>query len=303
MHSTRPLRYLSLFSGIGGFEVGIRAVFPDAECVGFSEVDEDALRIYEHHFPDHTYLGPVQDVTGRYDVDLIVAGSPCKDLSKLRANNEQKGLDGKESGLFFEFLRIYNENKPCYFILENVGSMPQTERDRISAALNCQPVLLDSQFVSAQRRKRYFWTNFPLSEFPPEMKAKAPSLSSVLVDEQRARSDALSLAKDRNYRNYQSRIQRGLRVSGYYQVSKSAQPKSKTLTTIYRTWIQDDRIGTVRKMDAREAERLQTFPEGWIGDPKIQVQCKVLGNAVTCKVIQYVCEHLKRYLDSLTMSM
>ena len=50
-------RYLSLFSGIGGFESAIHSVFPAAECVGYSEVDKFALRCYQHHFPNHVNLG------------------------------------------------------------------------------------------------------------------------------------------------------------------------------------------------------------------------------------------------------
>src|SRR3954451_10227224 len=57
-----PIRYLSLFSGIGGFELGIKAVFPDAQCVGYSEISEPALTVYREHFPHHQALGDVTHV-------------------------------------------------------------------------------------------------------------------------------------------------------------------------------------------------------------------------------------------------
>ena len=51
------LRYMSLFTGIGGFEQAIHRVYPSAECVGFSEIKPAAIRVYSHHFPDHPNLG------------------------------------------------------------------------------------------------------------------------------------------------------------------------------------------------------------------------------------------------------
>lgn len=294
-----PLRILSLFSGIGGFECGIKRVFPNSICVGYSEVDDDAIQVYQRHFPDHPLLGPVQEVKGNLDVDLIVAGSPCKDLSQLRANNEQKGLDGEQSGLFYEFLRILKENQPCYFILENVASMPESEKNKISKALGVEPVMLDSRFVSAQRRKRLFWTNFPVEEFNEEHLKKAPKLKDILVDEKDALDDWVDLDGDKNVANYYRRQQEGKRVSGYYMVSESDAPKSKTLTTIYRTWVLDKRarVGKMRKLHPREGERLQTFPPHWVDGLSHKSQMKVLGNAVTCDVITYIMQHLSRFLE------
>lgn len=82
------MKYLSLFSGIGGFEQGIHTVFPDtAECLGFSEVDKNCISIYKHHFPDHENLGDICEIDFKPfygQVDLVVGGSPCKDLSRAR---------------------------------------------------------------------------------------------------------------------------------------------------------------------------------------------------------------------------
>ena len=73
----RKLKYLSLFSGIGGFELGIRKVFPNTECVGFSEIDPHAIKVYKHHFPNHRELGDVRKVNAkpfRGRIDFIVGG-------------------------------------------------------------------------------------------------------------------------------------------------------------------------------------------------------------------------------------
>ena len=57
------VKYLSLFAGIGAFELALSYTFGKAaQCVGFSEIDKNALKVYQSHFPDHTALGDVKDV-------------------------------------------------------------------------------------------------------------------------------------------------------------------------------------------------------------------------------------------------
>jgi DNA (cytosine-5)-methyltransferase 3A len=94
----------------------------------------------------------------------LCGGSPCQDLSI--AKKDRKGLDGERSGLFWEWVRIWKESKPKYFILENVASMPAKDRDIISAELGVQPIMINASLVSAQNRKRLFWTNIPVVGLP-----------------------------------------------------------------------------------------------------------------------------------------
>lgn len=80
---TNKIKYFSAFSGIGGFELAIQSVFPNAECVGFSEIDKYAIQIYQKHFSDHKNFGDITkiDIDNLPDFDLLVGGSPCQDLS------------------------------------------------------------------------------------------------------------------------------------------------------------------------------------------------------------------------------
>ena len=84
------MKYLSLFSGIGGFEVAIHRIFPNAQCIGYSEVKPHAIDIYEHHFPDHKNLGDITKISNstikqvtKNGCDLVVAGFPCTNLSSM----------------------------------------------------------------------------------------------------------------------------------------------------------------------------------------------------------------------------
>ena len=68
---------------------------------------------------------------------------------------------GNRSGLFLEYVRILREKKPAYFVLENVASMSNTDRDFISETLGVEPIMINSALLTAQNRKRYYRTNIP----------------------------------------------------------------------------------------------------------------------------------------------
>jgi len=86
-----------------------------------------------------------------------MGGSPCQGFSRAGKN---LNFDDPRSKLFFEFVRLVKELKPKYFLLENV-KMTKEHRDTISKFLGVDPVYIDSALVSAQTRKRYYWTNIP----------------------------------------------------------------------------------------------------------------------------------------------
>lgn len=150
------MKVLSLFDGISCLRValGDRKV----EYIA-SEIDKNAIKISKKNYPDIKHIGNVCDVSGVSGVDLLVGGSPCVDLSI--AKKERKGLDGDHSKLFYQFVRVLKDSKPKWFILENVASMPQKDRDIITKELGVEPIMINASLVSAQSRKRFFWTNIP----------------------------------------------------------------------------------------------------------------------------------------------
>ena len=74
------MRYFSMFSGIGGFELGIQRAMSDAECVGYSEIDRHAEAVYRRHFPEHEGFGDATRIVSSElpNFDLLVAGFPCQ---------------------------------------------------------------------------------------------------------------------------------------------------------------------------------------------------------------------------------
>ena len=174
------MKYISLFSGIGGFEVAIHRIFPDAECVGYSEVKPHAIKVYEHHFPGHKNLGDITKLTEEQikqvvkdGCDLVVGGFPCKNLSSLASiQGGNSGLDGKKSGLFFDMMRIIRTvnhilDKKVHVIFENNASMSNKNKIMITDYIkeeypDVHMTRLDGSKFGVQCRKRIFWTDFDI---------------------------------------------------------------------------------------------------------------------------------------------
>ena len=184
------MKYLSLFSGIGGFEIGIQRVFPDAKCIGFSEVDKFAIQVYTHHFPDHANIGDITTVQEETvaalvrsagGCDLIVGGFPCQNLSSMARGmhcNDQ-GLDGPKSGLFWKMLSVIQwvmaanpEEVKLHILIENNASMRNANKQAITEHLQSLfpyevfLTKLNGADFGIQRRRRLYWTTWQIVDIP-----------------------------------------------------------------------------------------------------------------------------------------
>jgi DNA (cytosine-5)-methyltransferase 3A len=160
------MNVLSLFDGISVARVALDYAGIQVKNYYSAEIDKYAIAVSQKNYPNIKRLGSVCDISGSVGgeevspfepIDLLIGGSPCQDLSI--AKKGRKGLDGNRSGLFWEYIRIRDLVKPKWFILENVASMPQKDKDVITEAMGVQPVMFNASLVSAQTRKRLFWTN------------------------------------------------------------------------------------------------------------------------------------------------
>lgn len=139
------MNYLDLFSGIGGFSKGLQDAGVKFNNHFFSEIDKNAISIYQEHFPNAIGVGDVstiRDVSHFGKIDLITFGFPCQDLSIA---GKGRGLEGSRSGLFYEAMRLVRELKPTYFIFENVkGLLTNNGGGRLCQmfARNCRPRVL-----------------------------------------------------------------------------------------------------------------------------------------------------------------
>jgi DNA (cytosine-5)-methyltransferase 1 len=119
------VRYFSMFSGIGGFELGIEQAATElgltTECVGYSEIDKHAIKTYEEHFNHDNYGDATTiDADSLPEFDLLVGGFPCQAFSIA---GKRLGFDETRGTLFFDIARILEAKQPRFFILENVKGL------------------------------------------------------------------------------------------------------------------------------------------------------------------------------------
>lgn len=119
------VRYFSMFSGIGGFELGIEQAAAElgltAACVGYSEIDAPAIKTYEEHFNHDNYGDATTiDADSLPDFDLLVGGFPCQAFSIA---GKRLGFEESRGTLFFDVARILRAKRPRHFILENVKGL------------------------------------------------------------------------------------------------------------------------------------------------------------------------------------
>lgn len=164
------MRVLSLFDGISGGRVALERAGIPVETYYASEIDKYAMSVAQAMYPDTIQIGDVCKIDfTQYigKVDMIIGGSPCQDLSIAKQNRQ--GLQGERSRLFWEYIKALTIIKPKYFLLENVASMKNEDRDAITAVLRgiypeTECVMINSALVSAQQRKRYYWTNWHVEQ-------------------------------------------------------------------------------------------------------------------------------------------
>lgn len=165
------MKVLSLFDWISCARVALGRAGFTVDTYYASEVDKYAIQIAQKNYPNTSQVWDVSKIVTQSlggvpiglmwfsKFDLLIWGSPCQDLSIAKKN--RKWLDWERSGLFREYVRILQDVKPKRFILENVNSMPKEARQTITETLGVEPIMINASLVSAQNRKRLFWTNIP----------------------------------------------------------------------------------------------------------------------------------------------
>ena len=160
------LKVVSLYDGISCGRVALeRAGFAVSSYIAY-EIDKYPRSISRYQYPDIVQCGDVlgADFTQFAGYDLVIGGSPCVHWSIAKMNREVE-KDGMGWKLFMAFVEALRQIQPRYYIYENVASMPKSIKAYISKELGCEPILINSALVSAQHRKRLYWTNIP--NIPP----------------------------------------------------------------------------------------------------------------------------------------
>jgi len=195
------MNVLSLFDGMSCGQIALNRAGIKYDNYYASEVDKHSIKVTQHNYPNTIQLGDITQINGSDlpTITLMCGGSPCQNLSFA---GKMKGMSTKEdieiltleqyldlkingfnfqgqSYLFWEYVRLLKEVKPKYFLLENVKMLKKWE-NIISNVLGLEPIEINSTLVSAQNRRRLYWTNIPNINQPID---KEITLKDIIVDD------------------------------------------------------------------------------------------------------------------------
>lgn len=315
------MNVLSLFDGISCARVALDRAGIEVNAYMASEIDKNAIKVSEKNYPDIIRVGSVVRLEVEGQVDLLIGGSPCQDLSI--AKKDRKGLDGDRSGLFWEFVRIKKECNPQWFVLENVASMPKADRDIITKEMGVEPVMFNASLVSAQCRKRLFWTNIPF-DLPEDRGILLKDILEADVDEKFYFNGKIGSSQANRVRDFSGKSVTlsahgggaGAKT-GLYKVGRDIGRRlvdghrADADTTIpYERRIEtrdDEKCGTltsvakdnlvvgerIRKLTPIECERLQGLPDNYTEGIAMTHRYKCLGNAFNVDVVAHILGRVK----------
>lgn len=298
MNFIKGLKVLSLFDGMSGGQIALNQLGIPIEKYYASEINPHSIKITQKNYPDTIQLGDVTMLTEEKlkelgEIDLLLFGSPCENLTVTVINNKQhnQGLKGEKSKLFWEAIRIKNIIKPKWFMMENVASMTDENRDIITKFMNVQPVMINSNIISAQDRERYYWTNIPLNPLPKDKGIVLKDIMESNVDEKYYYKQSF------DFHGWDKKIIATLDLKCHDIGKRVYNPlmKCATLTAVQGGY-QEKKVydnGRCRKLTPLEYERLQTVPEGYTEGVALSKRYSMLGDGWTIEVIKYILENLK----------
>lgn len=305
------MKYFSMFSGIGGFELGIG---DQANCAGFSEIDKYAIEVYKKHFPTHRNYGDATTIKtdDLPDFDLLVGGFPCQSFSIA---GKRGGFDDTRGTLFFDVARILKDKMVRCVVLENVkGLLSHDNGITFQTILTILTdigyhvqwqVLNSKDFGVPQNRERVFIVGhlggrgrsevFPVgrsnnqiikqinsgvreTERVYDETGLSPTLNTMQGGQRQPKICVPVLTPERPEKR-----QKGRRF-------KTDGEPAFTLTAQDRHGIFDGY--RIRKLTPLECERLQGFPDNWTVGHSDSQRYKMCGNAVTTNVVKAVIKKL-----------
>lgn len=342
------MNVLSLFDGMSCGQQALEKANIKVSKYFASEIDKYAIKVTMANYPNTIQLGSVVNVKGSDlpKIDMLIGGSPCQSFSfagkrkgmSTKCNQEiltlEQYLELKEQGfefegqsyLFWEYVRVLNEVKPKYFLLENVMMEERWEKI-ISKTLGVHPIEINSSLLSAQNRKRLYWTNIglkpsglfgDLESTIKQPKDKGILLKDILEDEVDNKYFLSDKAFNRinNYNNgkrcFDDSNKSLCLVQGYNKLGRdnqyiihnlqprSGDPKkggtghlSKSDGKTYCLDTGNSQAVEVAKQAIRrltpiECERLQTVKDNYTNYVSDSQRYKMLGNGWTVDVIAYI---------------
>ena len=313
------MNHLDLFSGIGGFSLGLKKVF-NIKNTYFSDIDKYAIDVFKYNFKKSKYVGSVTDVQSKElpKIDIITFGSPCQDFSLA---GKRRGLEGQRSSLISEAIRLICECRPSFFIWENVkGTFSSNNGEDFWAILKeftniggyrLEWQLLNTKWFLPQNRERIYLVGyigegcegqiFPITENDEVFN------SQIWNNSRKSQSN-----KNRHTRTINSSYHKMGSDNTYIKVGdfrydeglRWRQDNNSPTLTLKSNEVLIKSCPKIRRLTPIECERLQGFPDNWtkhgkeLGKISDTQRYKMCGNAVTVNVVEAVVKKIKdlRYI-------
>lgn len=314
------MKYFELFAGtgIGGIALD-RNGFKN---VGYSEVDNYAIKNYEVNFPNRINYGDITQINENElpDFDLLIGGSPCQNISIMRRTwtetGEVEGLKGNESKLFFDYIRILNKKLPKYFIFENVRNLLSSNsgedwkivKECLEVNYNIKYQVINSSDYGVPHTRRRIYIvgqrktfgdfNFEFPK-PIDLKKRVQDLLEPQVDDKYYLTEKM----------YATVMSWG--TSGWSAKPETDLPIARPLTATmakmhrascdnyYHTEYKPNNKTNLRRLTPRECARLQGLDDTYkivVSDTRAY---KLMGNAMSLNVVEAIVKELVEYINKL----
>lgn len=307
------MRVLSLFDGISiGLLALKQAGIPVSEYHA-CEIDKHAIKISQKNFPEIVQLGDVTKLDiqeGQYD--LLLAGFPCQAWSSA---GKQLGLADPRGQLALTMFDIFKKLNPKYFMFENVASMSKGNKAFLDKLVGVEGVTIDSGLVSAQNRRRIYWSNFQINQPEDRGIMLQDILEDGFVDRDKSYCIDANYFKGGNLKSYFEKRRRQLvfrdaiawsssgrgngKIEDRFRVNDKANTLmasgtgcggAKTLNIVYSN-------EGIRILTPIECERLMGLPDGFTEGISNTQRYKCLGNGWECNTVTSIFKDLKDHID------
>ena len=295
------MNVLSCFDGMSCGQLALERAGIPVHKYWSSEIDQNAMKVTKKNFPNTIQMGNICNIMEfNSPIDLIMGGSPCQGFSFAGKN---LNFDDPRSKLFFEFVRLKDQIKPQWFLLENVR-MKKESQDIISDYLGVEPIEINSSLVSAQNRRRLYWTNIPIYNLPKDkdiklldiLESDVPGIYNVGIEVSKLYNGGNQL--NGTYKSQSNTIHNllgkfGTLCAGSHGWSFGCIPvpdgkdyDSPVFHTTTNKW---------RKLTPLECERLQTVPDHYtdVAGVSNTQRYKMLGNGWTIDIISHILKGIK----------
>jgi DNA (cytosine-5)-methyltransferase 1 len=317
LECVRPLRFIDLFCGIGGFRIGFERA--GAECVFSSDWDKHSRQTYAANFGEEP-AGDINqiEIADIPDFDILCAGFPCQPfsiagVSKKQSLGHKHGFeDARQGNLFFSIADILAHHRPTAFVLENVKHLQRHDKGRTFQVIwntlteklgyHVKTQVIDAKSVVPQHRERIFLVGFR-EETPfdfPKFPSKGPTLGSILETrppEKYTLTDHLWTY----LQNYAAKHRAAGNGFGYGLCGRG--DIARTLSARYykdgsEILISQGRSRNPRRLTPRECSRLMGYPADFripVSDTQAYRQ---FGNSVVVPVVERIAKAVIESIES-----